>query len=212
MSWLPRDREAYTHALMAKLPRGEVWPRVRGSILYKTVYGLMGIVARWAGDVGKFLLIEAFPPTSTPGYLLSDWERVLGLPEECLPVTDLTVPERQAAVREKLARRPGRQDRAYFIERAAQLGYDITITEYRPFMFGVSSFGDSDWRFAPHQMRFVWKVALAEPRLTWFRFGSGGGRTGQDPHLKIRRAEDLECLLRKLMPAHTKLIFSYSGV
>jgi uncharacterized protein YmfQ (DUF2313 family) len=188
--------------------------------------------ARWAQRVAKFLLIEAYPPKALD--LLTDWERVLGLPEPCIPVEGLTVSERQTAVREKLARRPGGQSRAYFLGIATQLGYhhvgpssyqfpatlpmplgrspEVRITEYRPFMAGVSRCGDPRWRIAPHEMRFVWKVNVPGARLSWFRCGAGGGRAGQDPHLRIRRADDLECVLHKLKPAHTRLFFSYTGV
>lgn len=210
MPYFLRTAESFAHALMAKLPVGEIWPRDRDSTLYRLVRGLAGLPARWAADVFAFLMVEAFPPTSLR--LLPDWERVLGLPEPCLPVTDLTIAERQLHVREKLARRPGRQDRAYFIEIAARLGYQITIKEFRPFMCGVSRCGDATWGIGPHQMRFVWKVGVPSPRLTWFRCGFGSGRAGQDPHLRIRRAEDLECILRKLKPAHTHLVFDYSGI
>ena len=42
------------------------------------------------------------------------------------------------------------------------------------------------------------------PSLIWFRTGSGGGQTGVDPHLRIGRADDLECLLERWKPAHTR--------
>jgi len=228
MAWRPRDADAFTHAFLASLPLGEVWPRARSSTLYKVVRGLMGAVERWAARVASFLLIEAFPPASFN--LLPDWERVLGLPEPCFPAAQ-SIEERRLQVLEKLRRRPGAQSRAYFIDLARRLGYyedgpspyqlpielpgelgrlnQATITEYRPFMFGVSRCGDPRWRFAPHQMRFVWKVGVPGQRLTWFRFGAS--RCGQDPHLRIARAEDLECILQKLKPAHTRLIFSYTG-
>jgi len=228
MAWKPRDAEAFTHAFLAKLPLGEIWPRTRGSTLYKVARGLMGVVERWAVRTGRYLISEAFPPTSFD--LLPDWERVLGLPEPCLTAAQ-TLAERRAAVREKLQRRPGGQSRPYFIDIARRLGYHVeepsphalpaelphvvgrqnrvTIREFRPFMFGVSSLGNPTWRFAPPRMRYVWIVTVPGERLTWFRFGQS--RLGQDPHLTIRRAEDLECILHKLKPAHTNLIFSYTG-
>lgn len=225
-----RTRSAFVHAFMALLPRGEVWPRDPQATLVRVVTGLLGIVERWAGDVFTFLVVEAFPPTANK--LLTDWERVLGLPEPCFPAA-LTLEERRLQIREKLARRPGGQSRAYFTGIAVRLGYhelpptpydlprelpvplgrrkEITITEYRPFMCGVSRCGDRSWLIAPQTMRFLWRVTVPGNRLVWFRCGAYGGRTGQDPHLRIQRAEDLECVFRKLKPAHTKLIFDYSG-
>lgn len=220
-TWAPRSAADYAHALLAKLPLGEVWPRAVGAILHATIMGLGTVVGRWAQRCGRFALSESFPPWSID--MLSDWERVLGLPEPCLPVGTPTIAERQAAVAEKLARRPGRQDPAYFIWLARRLGYTITITEHIPAQCAMTPCGayrtiSPDGTLivrgagcgTPY-IRFVWRVTVTGPRLTWFALGLGG-RAGQDPHLRIRRAEDLECLLDKLKPAHTKLIFAYSGV
>src|SRR5262245_6601509 len=60
--------------------------------------------------------------------------------------------------------------------------------------------------------RYYWTVHVANARLTWFRLGNGGGQTGLDPHLRIGLAEDLECLLNRWKPAHTTIIFDYSGL
>ena len=229
MGWQPRDASAYTHALLAKLPLGEVWPRTMGDDIYKTIRALAGVVARWAARVAMFLLREAFPPHSS--LLLPDWERVLGLPEPCITAPQ-TLAERRQAVLEKLRRRPGGQSRAYYIELARRLGYhvdepsphalpaavpfevgridQITIREFRPFMFGVSRLADPRWRLAPPEMRFAWIITVPGVRLSWFRFGQS--RCGQDPHLTIRRAEDLECVLQKYKPGHTELFFNYENI
>jgi uncharacterized protein YmfQ (DUF2313 family) len=226
--WAPRAAPDFVHAFLAKLPLGEAWPRRAGSLPHRVASGLMGVVGRWAERVAMLLLTEAFPPTSY--LMLPDWERVLGLPEPCIPAAQ-TLDERRAAVLEKLRRRPGAQSRAYFIGIAERLGYhetgestyglerelpavvgqqlQTTIREFRPFMFGVSRCGDARWRIAPPEMRFVWVVNVPGQRLSWFRFGQS--RCGQDPHLRIARAEDLECVLRRYKPAHTRLIFSYQG-
>lgn len=222
MIWKPRDHASYTHALLALLPVGEIWPRDPASTLVKTISALAELTAAWAARVATFLLVEAFPPSANA--LLPDWERVLGLPEPCLPVAGLTIAERQQAVLEKLQRRPGRQDRPYFIELAARLGYLITITEFVPAQAGMTPCGalmsaDLDGRLIVRgggcgtpMIRFLWRITVSGPRLTWFSLGAGGGRAGHDPHLKIRRADDLECLLQKYKPGHTRLIFTYLGV
>lgn len=218
--WQPRDASSYAHALLALLPLGEVWTRSPDAVIVRVLTALAGVVGRWAARVGHFLVTEAFPPTAID--LLSDWERVLGLPEPCLPETDDTIAERQAKVTEKLRRRPGQQDPSYFIELAAKIGYAITITEYIPAQCAMTPCG-AYLRSGPPTMvrgagvgtptiRYVWSVEVTGPRLTWFATGFGGGRAALDPHLRIRRAADLECILRRFKPAHTQLIFSYSGV
>jgi uncharacterized protein YmfQ (DUF2313 family) len=229
MVWRPRDADAFAYAMLAKLPLGEIWQRVFESTLVKVIRALAGVAGRWAARVGRFLITEAFPLHAID--LLPDWERVLGLPEPCFPPA-LTLEERRLHVLEKLRRRPGAQSRAYFTDLGRRLGYHedgpsphavpqalpfgvgrihaVRITEYRPFMAGVSRAGDPRWQIAPPEMRFVWKVGVPGQRLTWFR--AGASRAGQDPHLRIRRAEDLECIFHKYKPAHTRLIFAYEGI
>jgi uncharacterized protein YmfQ (DUF2313 family) len=73
------------------------------------------------------------------------------------------------------------------------------LSEY-PYMLG------------PPENRYYWTVHVGKTRLTWFRFGYGGGECGVDPHLRIALATDLECLLRRWAPAHTEIIFDYSGM
>ncbi len=217
MAWTPRTAPSFSAALLALLPLGRVWPRETGATLVRVIDGLAEVVGRWAGRTGNFLLIEAFPPAA--GVLLTDWERVLGLPDRCLVDWEPTIDERRAAIREKLANRPGGQSKAFFIALAARLGYgDITITEYQPFMAGVSrcgphidETGEIIWRVAPPAMRACWKVSVYGPRLRWFRAGYGGGQSGVHPHLIVRRARDLECLFDRLKPAHTRLFFDYKG-
>jgi hypothetical protein len=127
---------------------------------------------------------------------------------------------------------------------AAYIGYDISITEYRPFMVGLDAVGDNrvigtgslmvnEWdqpirntdgrliqagdyseypyMLGPPENRYYWTVHVHQASLTWFRCGNGGGQTGVDPMLLIGIANDLECILRRWKPAHTQLIFDYSG-
>jgi uncharacterized protein YmfQ (DUF2313 family) len=87
---------------------------------------------------------------------------------------------------------------------------------------GISSVGDTrptgaagepfQWEIGPPEMRFYWSVKVDATRLTWFRVGLGGGQAGVDPHLRIGIATDLECVLRRIKPAHTEVLFDYSGL
>lgn len=241
MTWRPRSASDFAHQMAALLPVGEVWPRDASSMLMREVSGLAGVVGRWAERCGNFLLIEAFPLSAQA--MLQDWERVLGLPEPCYPVS-LTLAERRLQVEEKLKRRPGAQSRAYFFEVAARLGYHeagpspsrlplmlpggvgrlktITITEYRPAQCGITRCGQQrrvvgntiiqGAGVGTPRIRFVWKVTAQAARHTWFACGAGGGRAGHDSHLTLRRSDDLECVLQKLKPGHTRLLFSYTGI
>jgi len=78
-----------------------------------------------------------------------------------------------------------------------------------------------NYGLGPPTNRFYWSVHVADADLMWFRCGEGGetehgtayggGQCGVDPHLRIDYAEDLECLLNRWKPAHTQIIFDYSG-
>ena len=62
----------------------------------------------------------------------------------------------------------------------------------------------------PQEARFYWTVHVSGASLIWFRVTSG--QTGVDPHLRIGIADDLECLLNRWKPAHTIILFDYSGL
>jgi uncharacterized protein YmfQ (DUF2313 family) len=71
----------------------------------------------------------------------------------------------------------------------------------------------SEWAsygLGPPENRCYWTVYVGLAKLTWFRCTSG--QCGVDPHLRIGVADDLECLLNRWKPAHTKIIFDYSGL
>ena len=61
-------------------------------------------------------------------------------------------------------------------------------------------------------MRFYWTVLILNPRLSWFRCGSGGGQCGIDPMLRIGLATDLECLINREQPAHGSVFYDFSGL
>jgi len=91
------------------------------------------------------------------------------------------------------------------------------------------------WGLGPDTNRFYWTVHLEHGKIVWFRCASG--QSGVDPHLIyigpesrliwfrcgvhqcgvdpllfIRIADDLECLFNRWKPAHTHVLFDYSGL
>jgi uncharacterized protein YmfQ (DUF2313 family) len=217
-SYVRRYADDYAAALAALLPTGAAWPRDSDGDLMGFVAGLAGI---WGGEIAgraDDLLVRETDPRSTLE-MLTDWERAFGLPDPCV-AEPLTIGDRQKALVAKMTTQGG-QSRAYFIALAASIGYAITIREFAPFMCGISEVGDTRptgtageafrWEIGAPEMRFYWTVKVGAVRLTWFRVGGGGSQTGVDPHLRIALATDLECLLRRWKPAHTDVIFDYSG-
>jgi hypothetical protein len=71
----------------------------------------------------------------------------------------------------------------------------------------------SEWPnygLGPPENRYYWTVHVHLAKLQWFRCASG--QTGVDPHLRIGRAEDLECILARWKPAHTQIVYDYTNL
>lgn len=144
------------------------------------------------------LLLESDPRTTSE--MLTDWERVLGLPESCV-TTRQSIDQRRTAAAVKIAAMGG-QSRAYFIALAAALGVLVTITEYRPFTVGRTvgnPLSNGDWIWA-------WRVnaPLTNPVVP---FLVGSSTAGQP--LRYWGNKMLECTIRRYKPAHTIVLFSY---
>lgn len=132
--------------------------------------------------------------------LLPDWERVYGLPDACLADIDSSVSSRVASVIDKI-RRGGGLSRQFFIDLAAALGYAISIIEFSPFT--VSS--PVTYPLHDTDSQYYWQVTLptATPPRPFSVLDSV-----MTP-LVVYQTGLLECLLQKLKPAHTELLFAY---
>lgn len=154
-----------------------------------------------AQESGDRLYEYIWPET---GAALSEWERVLGLPDPCVIGETLAVRQRIAAVMAKL-RGLGGQSRAFFIQLAASLGYTITITEFRPARAGIAVAGDAvngtDWASA-------WVINAAPVNV----FVAKAGSAAAGEALAVWGNKLLECRMRAMQPAHTTLIFSYGSI
>lgn len=135
------------------------------------------------------------------GQGLSDWERLLGLPDTCLIGESQTVRQRVQAVVSKLQGRGG-QSKPFFIALAKTLGYDITITTFRPARAGIARAGDpiygGDWAF-------TWRINA--PVVTVNQ--AVAGITGAGDPLAAWGNKALECRLSQMKPAESILLFGY---
>lgn len=214
-----RSGDDYAAGFANLLPRGRAWPRDEDSVLMRVVNGLAQI---WGSPIDSraadLLEIETDPRATIE--MLPDWERNWGLPDPCNTEAQ-TLAARHAALLNKMTSIGG-QSRAFFYNVAAALGYHITITEFSPFMCGLSRCGDTRtltptdpgdtgyrWQIGPPTIRFYWRVHVYGVSLKWFRTGGNGGQTGVDPMVRIGLATDLECLLRRWKPAQTDIVFSF---
>jgi uncharacterized protein YmfQ (DUF2313 family) len=188
----------YQNHLAALLPPGPAWPSDDGGDMEELLLGLAQELARIDARVDD-LIAEADPRYTQA--LLSEWERVLALPDVCITAVGAqSTQERRSALVSKLIQIGG-QSAAYYIAVAAALGFSITITEFNPFVWTMPlslPMCGMDWQFvwqvnAPLVSRRYWLCTdpASDPMSTW-----GNGL--------------LECVLNRIKPAHTLILFSYT--
>lgn len=145
------------------------------------------------------MVYNAIFPDSGEG--LADWERVLALPDPCLVGHAQTVGQRVQAVVSKVQGRAG-QSRPFFISLAKAMGYDITITTFKPARAGIARAGSpingGEWNF-------TWRVNA--PAVTSSH--AKAGITGAGDPLTAWGNRALECRLGQLKPAESILLFGY---
>lgn len=189
----------YLRQLQALLPPGPAWPKDDDALLTRLLSGLSEELARVDGRAWQ-IAEEADPRTVAE--LFADWERVAGLPDACAVAFGGTQTEsqRRAALVGRLTPMGG-QSPAYYIALAALIGYAITITEFR------SHTVDDDVNYPLYggAWDFAWQVNAALNTITEFTVDM----TVEDPLAAWGNAL-LECVINRLKPAHTTLLFSYT--
>ncbi len=192
-----RDVGAYTAQLQQLLPTGAAWTRDPAATLTAVLAALAAEFARVDARVDD--LLTEIDPRSTYE-LLTDWERVLGLPDGCAPVLG-TLAERRAGLIQKLAGLGG-QTPAFFVALAAALGFDVVIHEFDSDVDDYSPGLD----ISGGKWRLVWRVeVLDQTDFTVFR----AGVSAAGDRLTEGGALDLECVIKRAKPAHTLVLFTY---
>ena len=190
----------YKELVRGLFPLGKAWNRDEDSSFARLVTAISDELVRVDDRIDDFFR-ETDPRTTTE--MISDWESMLGLPDEC-SVTGQTLEERRRQVRQKYTAQYG-QNKAFFVEVASFLGYDVTITDaFWPFRSGHSHSGDP---LTNEAWRHWWKVETDD--IPFIYFTSGGSSCG-DP-LKKESSNTLVCTFEKLKPAHTQIIFEFGG-
>lgn len=193
------SRDQYVEILKHLLPRGAAWPRGLATGFHKLFEAMAEEFARFDGRIGTNLIKEADPSTALE--MLSDWERVVGIPDGVFG-TLVSVNTRRSQVIFKLTARGG-QSRAYFIQLASELGYEIEITEYRPFRAGISTAGEALYN---GPWRFTWKVITPDSTLDAFL----AGKSAAGEALSSSSRSILEGAILRAAPANTIVLFEYT--
>ena len=193
MAVVARTAADYAQQLAALLPSGPAWEQEFQPVLHNLLHALAPEFARL--DMRALqVLNESF--LTTFHETLADWERVLGLPDECSGAGG-TVGERKALVRSRLLDLGG-QTPAFYMQLAIRAGYpNAWVQELRTPRFGSASFGRS--RFGTWAAQHMWILHAGGRLPGGLRFGVGvwGERFGGAP------GNALVCLIRRAAPAHT---------
>lgn len=188
----------YQQQALDLLPPGPAWNRELDGTIPKALHGFAEVLNR-IHNRALDLIGEVDPRTTNE--LLGFYELVAGLPDPCIDFP-ITLSDRQNALTTKLTRL-GQQDRQYFIDLAATIGFSISIVEFAPLKTGFRA-GD---RVYGESWRWVWQVNAPEVTITFtFRAGSRAGS-----RLRDWGNGPLECLINRLKPAHTHVLFEYGG-
>lgn len=190
--------DAYVTQLQALLPAGYAWSRAPDATLTKLLGAFADGLAR-VDQRAVDLQNEADPRTAAE--MLADWERVCGLPDPCTVAagTVQTLSQRRAAVVARLTTLGG-QSAAYYRAVAAAIGFAIAVEEYSPHdvLSDVEApLYDPEWQFA-------WIVQAANDTVIEFTVEDGA-----DDPLATWGNAPLECMIRRLKPAHTTVLFGY---
>lgn len=143
-------------------------------------------------------LIEEADPRNT-SELFDRWEQVFGLPDPCV-TSEQNLAQRRAALVTKVVTTGG-QSPQYYINIALALGYEITITEFHEHTVD----DDVDYPLYDEQWLFAWQVNAALNTVQELSV-----EDDVETPLAWWSNEILECVLDRLKPAHTSVIYSYS--
>lgn len=193
MAVVARTPADYCQQLTTLLPPGPAWDKEFQPQLHALLQALAPELAQLDARALQ-LLDESFLDTFHE--LLADWERVLGLPDECIG-PGATVSERKAMVRSRLVELGG-QTPAFYVQLAVRAGYpNARVHEFRAPRFGRSRFGRDC--FGSWAAQYMWVLHAGGRLAGGLRFGVGvwGERFGGMP------GNALVCLIRRAAPAHT---------
>jgi len=178
-------------------PQGLAWPRDPNTLQGKLRGSLASEMERVDQRI-QDLLNELDPRTTAE--LLSDWERMLGLPDNCGGTVPTSLEQRRQAVITKL-RAIGGQSKQYFIELAALYGFDIEILEFD--LFTCESLCDDSLYDEP----WAYTFKVIAPSLTQWDMNCESFCT---EYLSASDNNILRCLINRYKPAHLVSLFQFS--
>lgn len=192
--------DAWLASLQATLPPGRALPRAPGARLTKLLTALAAQF-KAAQDRLEAVLVQWDPRVATT--LLTDWEQLLGLPDECQADLTLTVGDRQRIAFARLTEQGG-QSVAYFKALLAAYGEPDAVIDHK---FRPATCNDTcnDELFSEAD-RFVWRVRIQHPPENVRAMTCNDNCNDA---LQLYQPALAECPLQERKPAHTVLVFAY---
>lgn len=153
-------------------------------------------------QMGEVLHHEIDPRQSI--YLLPEWQAEFGADPYGVDTSAMITPELQAYLYQRLINRGG-QSRAFYIALAESLGVSISITEFVVTRYDQAVYDDGAYVEPPAQ--FQWLVTLPATETTIgvydaLQYDEASETIAQSP---------IASIISGLAPAHTQVIFSYTG-
>jgi len=188
----------YLSQLRALLPPGIAWQTEGETYLDALLSGMAEELAMVSARADQ--LVEEADPRST-NELLTDYERMCGLPDPCLIgiADEITTAERRASVLARLIN-VGAQSAQYFEMLAKSIGYPVKVEDFK--LHDVDS--DVDYPLYAEPWQYAWRVTAPHTLVRELDVMD----TVDDPLASWGNLV-MECIINRLKPAHTVVIFSY---
>ena len=186
--------------LQQLLPQGIIWD-------YEDESNIDGLILAIQSqlEATEFNLVDLYNdlmPDSTSGSFLTHWEELVGLPNECSAGLTFTEDQRRDNLIGQL-NATGGQSRSYYLDVMANMGYpDNTITEYS----STNIDGNVDDSLMGEDWNFVWQINVPNIKITIANIDGN-----IDDSLDSGGDQWLECLMYSIKPAHTMVLFNYTG-
>lgn len=191
---------AWLSSLQALLPPGRALTVEPDAVLTRL---LEAVAARMlAAETAMLDLLRQMDPRLATD-LLPDWERLLGLPDDCAPANQEVADRQQAAYRRLTE--TGGQSRAYFIDLADRNGEPgVTITEFRP-MNCNNACNDPLLSTADAH---TWRVNIPRAAQAVRLMNCNSSCSAA---LQMYTPSAIECFFNERKPAHTQVVFAYAA-
>lgn len=181
--------------MLGLLPPGAAWPQHMQAVLPDLLQSFADEFTRLHLRADQLLEERSLLSTYE---LLDEWELDLDLPDIC-DQSARDSDARRAAIAARMLS-SGEQTIAYYLQVLSAYGIQASITEYKPGSVDSdvdAAVGGDDWIYA-------WQVDLPESMVREFTVING-----VDDALAEWGNTFVECLIRRLAPAHTIPLFGY---